>query len=129
MLDQRKMPAKGIGLSPLQRLMASKMRGLPPTATTLLKPKVEENVRDKIKLRKQKAKHYDNVHTAKKYQNWTLDKMQGSHQPPNINYGECVDKLPDRSYLVSVGNETLRRNWQFITSPVLTSETPGSCLQ
>ena len=57
LLDQRNTLSEEIGSSPVQRLMSRRTRGLVPTATTMLKPKVEENVRDKIKLWKQKAKH------------------------------------------------------------------------
>ena len=42
--------------------------------------------------------------------------------------GKCVEKLSDRSYLVSVGKETLRRNRQFLTLSAQPCETPSSSL-
>ena len=131
LLDQRNTPTEGLGSSPAQRLMSRRTRGLLPTATILLKPKVEERVRDKIKLRKQKAKHYHD-RTAKTLPE--LDIGQDVRVAPTTKHklwrtGKCIEKLSDRSYLVSAGRDTLRRNRQFLAAAAQPSDTPGSSLQ
>ena len=116
LLDQRNTPTEGLGCSPAQRLMSRRTRGLLHTAKTLLKPKVE-GVKDKIKLRKQKSK-LKHDRTAKLLPE--LEIGQDVTVPPTSKHqlwktGKCVETLSDRSYLVSVGKETLRRNRQFLT--------------
>ena len=130
LLNQRNTPTEGLGCSPAQRLMSRRTRGLLPTATTLLKPKVEEGVRDKIKLRKQKSKLYHD-RTAKPLPE--LEIGQDVRVSPTSKHqlwrtGKCVEKLSDRSYLVSVGKETLRRNRQFLTPSAQPCETASSSL-
>ena len=129
-LDQRNTPTEGLGCSPAQRLMPRRTRGLLPTATTQLKPKVEEGVRDKIELRKQKSKLYHD-RTAKPLPE--LEIGQDVRVSPTSKHqlwrtGKCLEKLSDRSYLVSVGKETLRRNRQFLTPSAQPYETPNSSL-
>ena len=102
MLDQRNTPNEGLGSSPAQRLMSRRTRGLLPTATTLLKPKVEEGVREKIKLRKQKAKVYHD-HTAKTMPE--LDIGQDVRVAPDSKHklwrtGKCKGKLSDTVDLI-----------------------------
>ena len=58
MLEQRNTPTQGLNSSPVQRLMSRRTRSLLPTSASLLYPKAEEGVTEKLKLRKQKAKSY-----------------------------------------------------------------------
>lgn len=58
LLDYRNTPTKGMKSSPTQHLMSRRTRTLLPTATSLLQPKVLEGVNKKIKVKKQKAKYY-----------------------------------------------------------------------
>ena len=58
MLDQRNTPTESLGTSPAQRLMSRRTKTLLPTATNLLYPRVPENVGEKLKLERQKAKWY-----------------------------------------------------------------------
>ena len=55
MLDQRKTPTNSLGTSPAQRLMLCRTRTLLQTATSLLYPKVPDNVPEMLKLKRQKA--------------------------------------------------------------------------
>ena len=58
MLDQRNTPTESLGESPAQRLICRRTRTRLPTATSLLYPKVLENVTEKLKIKRQKAKWY-----------------------------------------------------------------------
>ena len=58
LLDYHNTPTEGMKSSPTQRLMSRRTRTLLPTATSLLQPKVLEGVNEKIKVKKQKAKYY-----------------------------------------------------------------------
>ena len=115
LLDHHNTPTEVIGLSPAQRLMSRRTRTLLPTNPKLLCPEVHDPqlVKEKIKLRKQRAKlYYDR--TAK-----TLpDLMEGQPvllQPTAVKVpwesGACLGKASDRSYLVEneAGN-VVRRN-------------------
>ncbi|KAK3710878.1 hypothetical protein QZH41_014864 [Actinostola sp. cb2023] len=83
LLDQRNTPTEGLGSSPAQRLMSRRTKGLLPTASTLLHPKVVEGVKEKIKLKKQKAKYYHD-RTAK-----TL---------PELEVGQDIRVAPTSKY-------------------------------
>ncbi|KAK3708090.1 hypothetical protein QZH41_006919 [Actinostola sp. cb2023] len=83
LLDQRNTPTEGLGSSPAQRLMSRRTKGLLPTASTLLHPKVVEGVKGKIKLKKQKAKYYHD-RTAK-----TL---------PELEVGQDIRVAPTSKY-------------------------------
>ena len=99
-------------LALLDYLMSRRTRTLLPTATSLLQPKVLEGVNEKIKVKKQKAKYYQD-RTAR-----TLPEIEIGQEvrvaPQERNQpwksGTCVKKLSDRSYLVETSSETLRRN-------------------
>ena len=114
--------------SPTQHLMSRRTRTLLPTATSLLQPKVLEGVNEKIKVKKQKAKYYQD-RTAR-----TLPEIEIGQEvrvaPQERNQpwksGTCVKKLSDRSYLVETSSETLQRNRQSLKpAPSTSSQSLG----
>ena len=128
LLDYRNTPTEGMKSSPTQRLMSRRTRTLLPTATSLLQPKVLEGVNEKIKVKKQKAKYYQD-RTAR-----TLPEIEIGQEvrvvPQERNQpwksGTCVKKLSDRSYLVETSSETLRRNRQSLKpAPSTSSQSLG----
>ena len=114
MLDQRNTPTESLGTSPAQRLMSRRTKTLLPTATNLLYPRVPENVGEKLKLKRQKAKWY---HDRSARSLPEIDIGQEVRVAPlqrneTWTQGTCVDKLSDRSYMVKMdaSNQLLRRN-------------------
>ena len=98
--------------------MSRRTRTLLPTVTNLLYPKVPENVTEKLKLKRQKAKWYHDISSRnlpgieigrdirvapiQKNQTWKM--------------GLCLEKLSDRSYVVKTNsdNQILRTNREFL---------------
>ncbi|PFX15913.1 Bifunctional polynucleotide phosphatase/kinase [Stylophora pistillata] len=64
LLDQCNTPTEFMESSPAQRLMSRRTRTLLPTASNLVLPKIPKNVNAKLKLKRQKAKWY-NDHTSR----------------------------------------------------------------
>ena len=111
LLDQRNTPTQGVNSSPVQRLMSRRTRTLLPVSANLLYPRVEEGVKEKLKAKKQTAKgYYDR--SAKVLPELEIgQEVRVSGQRNKIwEAGTCVQKLSDRSYLVEVNGNTLRRN-------------------
>ena len=122
MLDQRNTPTESLGTSPAQRLMSRCTKTFPPTATNLLHPRVRENVGEKLKLKRQKAKWY---HDRSACSLPEIDIGQDARVAPlqrneTWTQGTCVDKLSDRSYMVKMdaSNQLLRRNREFLKPAV-----------
>ena len=61
LLDWRNTPSEGLDCSPCQRLFSRRTRTRLPLAQKLLKPKVSENVQDKLMKRKELQTKYYNV--------------------------------------------------------------------
>ena len=127
LLDQRNTPTESLGTSPAQRLMSRRTRTLLPTATNLLYPKVLENVTEKLKLRRQKAKWYHdrssrNLPDIEIGQDVRVAPLQRNQ---TWKMGTCLEKLSDRSYVVKTDsdNQILRRNREFLKP----AEKPVTC--
>ncbi|EDO39516.1 predicted protein [Nematostella vectensis] len=103
--------------SPVQRLMSKKTKTTLPLAQHLLEPELQQDVTEKLTLKRKKAKkHFD----------------RGSKELPELNIGEpvrmtslpketkklkkgvCIGKVAPRSYLVDIDGSIYRRNRKFI---------------
>ena len=88
-------------------------RTLLPVSANLLYPRVEEGVKEKLKAKRQTAKgYYDR--SAKVLPELEIgQEVRVAGQRNKVwEAGTCVQKLSDRSYLVEVNGNTLRRNRQ-----------------
>ena len=117
LLDQHNTPTQGVNSSPAQQLMSLRTRTLLPVSANLLYPRVEEVVQEKLKTKRQKAKSYYD---------------RGAKVLPDLEVGQevrvagqrkktwepatCIQKLSDRSYMVEVNRERVRRNREALKS-------------
>lgn len=125
LLDYRNTPTEGIYASPAQRLMSRRTRTRLPTATNLLRPKVVEDVKEKIKVKRRKAKKYYDQSTK------VLPKLEVGQEvkvdPLQRNKpwksARVVESLTDRSCVVEndLGN-MVRRNREAVR-PVRSDDT------
>lgn len=116
LLDYRNTPTEGINASPAQRLMSRRTRTLLPTASSLLRPEVCTQSKEKLERKRQKAKFYYDRH-AKQLPELEIGqevRIQPLRKNQTWKEATCVDKLSDRSYVVKSGNEFFRRNRQFL---------------
>ena len=128
LLDYRNTPTEGMKSSPTQRLMSRRTRTLLPTATSLLQPKVIQEVNERIKVKKQKAKHYQDRKARILPEIEIGQEVRVAPQERNQPWksATCVKKLSDRSYLVETSSETLRRNRQSLKpAPPTSSQALG----
>ena len=98
--------------SPVQRLMSRRTKTLVPIGISFLKSEVADGVTEKIELKRQKAKSY-NDKQAKRLPE--LEIGQEVQIAPNLrgkpwNLGMSTEKLSDRSYIVESNGEQYRRN-------------------
>ena len=118
MLDQRNTPTESLGASPAQRLMSRRTRTLLPTATSLLYPKVPNNVPEMLKLKRQKAKWYFDRSARPLPEIDVGQEVRVAPLQKNENWkmGTCLEKLLDRSYLVKTdaSSQVLCRNREFL---------------
>ena len=116
LLDYRNTPTQGLQSSPVQRLMSRRTKTLVPIATNLLHPKVTEDVKTKIQLKRQKAKsHYDrHVKILPDLEIGQEVRVAPNQRGKTWEVGNCKTKLSDRSYLVESNGELLRRNRQLL---------------
>ena len=63
LLDWRNTPSEGMSSSPAQRMFGRRTRTLLPTTSYLLKPKVQEDVKEKLLMQKSKQAKYYNQNT------------------------------------------------------------------
>lgn len=79
----------------------------------LLQPKLVDDVTDKVKFKRQKAKFYYD-RTTKELPELEIGqpvRMRATTDPEKKwSYGTCVDNVGKRSYLVEVNNRQYRRN-------------------
>lgn len=91
--------------------MSRRTRTLVPVSSSLLKPKVVESVQEKLQVKRQKAKSYHDKNIRILPQLEVGEEVRVANQKSKIwDAGKCVGKCSDRSYLVQVNGETLRRN-------------------
>ena len=118
LLEWRNTPTEGMNASPVQLLYGRRTRTRLSVAKQLLTPQVITDVPEKIKIRKQKQKHYYDRH---------------SHELPKLHDGDAIRmRLPrekewslgrvigqegtrsTRSYLVEVNGKHYRRNRKWL---------------
>eukprot|EP00731_Ephydatia_muelleri_P009993 Em0005g579a len=116
LLEWHNTPTVGLDSSPSQRFLARRTRGAVPIATDKLVPKVQDDTWRK------------KVHQQEGIQDRTNSRRD--HPPLQVgqpilvqdmlakktqwNRGMCVDKLSDKSYVVDVDGQVLRRNRRFL---------------
>ena len=125
LLDYRNTPTEGINASPAQRLMLRRTRTLLPTAPSLLRPEVCTQSTEELEWKRQKAKFYHDRH-AKQLPELQIGqevRMQPLRKNQTWKEATCIEKLSDRSYVVKSGNESFRRNRQFLTPAAEPSPT------
>lgn len=112
-LDWRNTPTVDMASSPSQRLMSRRTRHSLPMSQELLQPKLVDDVTDKVKFKRQKAKFYYD-RTTKELPELEIGqpvRMRATTDPEKKwSYGTCVDNVGKRSYLVEVNNRQYRRN-------------------
>ncbi|KAL9970142.1 hypothetical protein ACROYT_G022469 [Oculina patagonica] len=117
-LDWRNTPTENMGSSPAQRLMSRRTRTLLPTANQLLRPQVVEGVAEKIKVRRQKAKHYFDRGSKElpelKIGQPVRVKPSPSQRENKWRLGTCVQQVAPRSYIVDVSGREYRWNRKFL---------------
>lgn len=115
LLDLRNTPTQGQETSPAQRSLGRRTRTLLPTTTTLLRPEgiLVGDIHRKILQRQETQKsYYDRKTKALK----PLEEGDVVRLQPFVNRkapwakGQIIRRLDDRSYEVSSGNHTYRRN-------------------
>lgn len=117
-----------IGTSPVQRLFSRRTKTTIPTKIENLKPKIIDNVTEKIELRRRTSKlYYDR--SARKLPKLDIGQEVIVRLKPELNndwsQGIILEELADRSFLVKVGEKTYRRNEHHIkpTSNIQTTES------
>ena len=131
LLDYRNTPVEGIGSSPAQRLMSRRTKTLVPTASTLLQPRVVEGVKEKIEVKRQKAKgcHDRKAKTLPPLEVGQEVRVAPLHRHQSWTSGTCVEKLTDRSYLVKTDKATvIRRNRQMLRPREQSDSSPAEDL-
>lgn len=116
LLDYRNTPTEGLGNSPAQRLMSRRTRTRLPTAASLLRPEVIPDSTEQLEWKRRKAKLYHD-RSAKQLPELEIGqevRIAPLQKNQTWKQATCVEKLSDRSYLVKSGDQTLRRNRQFL---------------
>ena len=104
LLDWRNTPSEGMSSSPAQRMFRRRTRTLLPTTSYLLKPKVQEDVKEKLLKQKSKQAKYYN---------------QNTKELPPLQTGEVVRVAPkpgDREqkwFKAKVRSTQRHFNWKF----------------
>ena len=110
LLDWRNTPSEGA--SPAQRFLGRRCRTFLPATTSLLQPQfpTQEHTRKLHKQKRQQNRYYDqHVRTLKpiKVGDPVLMRLPGQSR---WSQGECTKLMGPRSYEVTIGNTTYRRN-------------------
>jgi len=113
LLHQRNIPRPGLG-SPVQRLMGRRTKTLLPTTSHLLKPQLINNIVDKLKEVREKAKYYSDNKKRK-----SISFEEGEHvlyrvEPRNWQPAIIIQKGPQpRSYIIenTEGSRYRRNSW------------------
>ena len=116
--------------------MSRRTRTLLLTAINLLYPKVPESVTEMLKLKRQKAKWYDDRSSRSLPEIEIGQDIRVAPLQKNQTWktGTCIEKLSDRSYVVktNLDNQVLRRNREFLkpteqpatqTQPIVVTES------
>lgn len=126
-LNWRNTPTEGMNSSPVQRLMSRRTNTGLPTTAALLKPKVIENVTEKINERKHKYREiYDQ--RAKERRELVVGEdirvqLNPERRADKWVKGRVVQQLDPRAYIIDVEGHKFRRNSRHIrTTETATSE-------
>ena len=115
LLEWRNTPTEGINASPVQLLYGRRTRTRLPVAKQLLTPQVISNVPEKIKIRKQKQKHYYDRHSHELPK--LLDSDAIRMQLPcekEWSLGRVIGEEGTRSYLVEVNGKRYHQNCKWL---------------
>ena len=126
LLEWQNTPTAGMGSSPSLRLFSRRMRGGLLTSPERLLSEIQGDMWAR-KIRKQQARQKPpRVHLEPLWvgqpvlvQDWLSNKTQWTR-------GRCVGQLPDRSYIVEVDGQILRRRNRVLLRP--TSHLPDRVL-
>ena len=118
LLEWRNTPVEDIGASPVQLLMSRATRSFLPVMENMLKPRVEEGIVDKLKMKQDKYKaQYDRgtmtLSAMQVGQRVTVQKRPDLKSEPWVK-GSVVTQEGPRTYIVSVDGRLYRRNRRFI---------------
>ena len=113
LLDWRNTPTAQMSSSPIQRLISRRTKTTLPINEKLLQPEIQNNVKEKLEVKRQHSKYYHD-RTAK-----SLPQLQIGQpiyvKPYNKDSepwkpGLITNKLSDRSYIINTQGQTMRRN-------------------
>ena len=116
LLDYRNTPTEGLGTGPAQRLMSRRTRTLLPTAVSLLRPEIIPDSTEQLQWKRRKVKFYHD-RSAKQLPELEIGqelRIAPLRKNQTWRQATCLEKLSDRSYVVKSGDQTLRRNRQFL---------------
>ena len=115
LLEWSNTPTEGMNASPVQLLYGRQTRTCLPVAKQLLTPQVICNVPEKIKIRKQKQKHYYDRHSHKvpKLRDGDAIRMQLPRKK-EWSMGRVIGEEGTRSYLVEVNGKHYHRNRKWL---------------
>lgn len=129
LLEWRNTPTDGMDTSPAQRLMSRRTRTLLPVVKSLLKPKVETTVQEKLICKKRKYKSYYDQHSKPlpelEIGEGVLVKKPLKSEPKWIP-GRILEKPSSRSYIVGFNGKEYRRNREYISKRISSPENPKS---
>ena len=111
LLDQRNTPTQGVNSGPVQRLMSRRTRTRLPVSANLLYTRVEEGGKEKLKAKRQSAKgYYDRSARVLPELEIGQEVRVAGQRNKTWEAGTCAQQLSDRSYVVEVNGNSLRRN-------------------
>ena len=113
LLEWRNTPAEGMNASPVQLLYGRRTRTPLPVAKQLLTPQVITDVPEKIKIRKQRQKHYYDRHSHELPKLLDGDAIR-MRLPREWSLGRVTGEEGTRSYLVEVNGKHYRRNRKWL---------------
>lgn len=115
LLEWRNTPTEGMNASPVQLLYGRRSRTRLPVAKHLLTPQVITDVPEKIKIRKQKQKHYYDRHSHElpKLREGDASRMRFPNEK-EWSLGRVIGEEGTRSHLVEVNRKYYRRNRKWL---------------
>ena len=118
LLEWRNTPTIGMGSSPAQRLLSRRTRGTVPIASSKLHPEVQTHV-----LEKKEQKQHKMLQSSGGAKRRALPPLETGKPilaqdmrafKTQWKRGTCVSQLSDRSYIVDIEGQLVRRNRRFL---------------
>eukprot|EP00731_Ephydatia_muelleri_P024692 Em0016g963a len=118
LLEWRNTPTIGMGSSPAQRLLSRRTRGAVPIASSKLHPEVQTHV-----LEKKEQKQHKMLQSSGGAKRRALPPLETGKPilaqdmrafKTQWKRGTCVSQLSDRSYIVDIEGQLVRRNRRFL---------------